>query len=128
MVWYIYVVAKSVNQNDGLASVVWLLHAGSGDASVPTGDSSDELNEPPDESNSTEPTNISNSNYWRDVRANLVRREQVRVATIHSAHTFYLGSNYLQFDMHLGHLEIYYHFQVLLIVCQENWEQCVDLS
>ncbi|KAF6984776.1 hypothetical protein CFC21_002732 [Triticum aestivum] len=49
---------------------------GSGDASVPTGDSSDGLNKPPDESKSTEPINISNSNYWRDVRANLVRREQ----------------------------------------------------
>ncbi|VAH07563.1 unnamed protein product [Triticum turgidum subsp. durum] len=55
---------------------------GSGDASVPTGDSSDGLNKPPDESKSTEPINISNSNYWRDVRANLVRREQVRVARL----------------------------------------------
>lgn len=83
MVWYFYVfVAKSVNQNGRLASFAWLLHAGSGDASVPTGDSSDGLNEPPVESKSTEPINISNSNYWRDVRANLVRREQVRVARL----------------------------------------------
>uniref|UniRef100_A0ACD5THE9 Uncharacterized protein n=1 Tax=Avena sativa TaxID=4498 RepID=A0ACD5THE9_AVESA len=50
--------------------------SGSGDASVPTGDSSDGSNEPPNESKLTEPINISNSNYWRDVRANLVRREQ----------------------------------------------------
>ena len=55
---------------------------GSGDASVPTGDGSDGLNEPPVESKSTEPINISNSNYWRDVRANLVLREQVRVACL----------------------------------------------
>ena len=79
---FLCVVAKSVYQKGGLASFAWLLHAGSGDASVPTGDSSDGLNKPPDESKSTEPINISNSNYWRDVRANLVLREQVRVACL----------------------------------------------
>ncbi|XP_062180789.1 uncharacterized protein LOC133885151 [Phragmites australis] len=50
----------------------------SGDASTPAGDGSDGLNvnRPHDEAKSSEPINISNSNYWRDVRANLVRREQ----------------------------------------------------
>ncbi|KAL5203484.1 hypothetical protein ABZP36_014436 [Zizania latifolia] len=43
-----------------------------------TGDSSDGLNQLYNDSKSNEPINISNSNYWRDVRANLVRREQVR--------------------------------------------------
>ncbi|KQK06197.1 uncharacterized protein LOC100827575 [Brachypodium distachyon] len=50
--------------------------SGSDDASVPTGDSSDGSNGPHDESKPSEPIDISNSNYWRDVRANLVRREQ----------------------------------------------------
>ncbi|EEC79246.1 hypothetical protein OsI_20004 [Oryza sativa Indica Group] len=42
------------------------------DDAASTGDSSDGLNQLHNESKS----NISNSNYWRDVRANLVRREQ----------------------------------------------------
>ncbi|XP_006654417.3 uncharacterized protein LOC102709079 isoform X2 [Oryza brachyantha] len=46
------------------------------DDAASTGDSSDGLNQMHDESKSSEPVNISNSNYWRDVRANLVRREQ----------------------------------------------------
>ena len=54
-------------------------YTGSGDAdeSAPTGDSSDGLNQPHDEAKSSGPIGIANSNYWRDVRANLVRREQV---------------------------------------------------
>ncbi|KAL5231021.1 hypothetical protein ABZP36_029797 [Zizania latifolia] len=46
------------------------------DHAASTGDSSDGLNRLHSESKSNEPTNISNSNYWRDVRANLVLREQ----------------------------------------------------
>uniref|UniRef100_A0A0E0DRI7 YqgE/AlgH family protein n=1 Tax=Oryza meridionalis TaxID=40149 RepID=A0A0E0DRI7_9ORYZ len=42
------------------------------DDAASTGDSSDGLNQLHNKSKS----NISNSNYWRDVRANLVRREQ----------------------------------------------------
>ncbi|KAG8068654.1 hypothetical protein GUJ93_ZPchr0005g15415 [Zizania palustris] len=46
------------------------------DDTYSTGDSSDGLNQLYTDSKSNEPINISNSNYWRDVRANLVRREQ----------------------------------------------------
>ncbi|KAG8085628.1 hypothetical protein GUJ93_ZPchr0010g11081 [Zizania palustris] len=46
------------------------------DDAATTGDSSDGLNQLHNESKSNEPINISNSNYWRDVRANLVLREQ----------------------------------------------------
>jgi hypothetical protein len=48
------------------------------DTSTPAGDSSGDLNQPHDETKSSGPISISNSNYWRDVRASLVRREQVR--------------------------------------------------
>ncbi|KAF0922673.1 hypothetical protein E2562_001071 [Oryza meyeriana var. granulata] len=41
-----------------------------------SGDSSDGLDQLHNESKSSDPINISNSNYWRDVRANLVRQEQ----------------------------------------------------
>uniref|UniRef100_A0A0D9WGM6 YqgE/AlgH family protein n=1 Tax=Leersia perrieri TaxID=77586 RepID=A0A0D9WGM6_9ORYZ len=46
------------------------------DDATSAGDSSDGLNQLHNESEPSEPINISNSNYWRDVRANLVRREQ----------------------------------------------------
>lgn len=46
-------------------------HAGHDDASASEG------NKPHDEPNSSGPINVSGSSYWRDVRANLVRREQV---------------------------------------------------
>jgi hypothetical protein len=48
------------------------------DASAPTGDTSDGLNQPQDEAKSSRSISISNSNYWRDVRASLVCRERVR--------------------------------------------------
>ncbi|PWZ09804.1 UPF0301 protein CT0663 [Zea mays] len=50
--------------------------AGHDDASIPTGDTSAGLNQPHDEPKTSKPINVSSSNYWRDVRANLVRREQ----------------------------------------------------
>jgi hypothetical protein len=52
-------------------------HAGHDDASASAGDASAGLNKPHDESKSSDPINVSSSSYWRDVRANLVRREQV---------------------------------------------------
>lgn len=55
----------------------WFAHAGHDDVSDSAGDTSAGLNKPHDESKSTNPVNVSSSNYWRDVRANLVRREQV---------------------------------------------------
>ncbi|XP_062231405.1 uncharacterized protein LOC133928903 [Phragmites australis] len=66
-------------EGDGEEAESMASYSGSGaaDASTPAGDSSsDGLNQPHDEAKSSEPINISNSNYWRDVRANLVRREQ----------------------------------------------------
>lgn len=50
--------------------------SGHDDASAPEGDTSAGLNKPHDEPKSSDPINVSSSSYWRDVRANLVRREQ----------------------------------------------------
>ncbi|GJM88619.1 hypothetical protein PR202_ga04699 [Eleusine coracana subsp. coracana] len=63
---------------DGEEAEIKASSSGSGDAdaSGPAGDSSDGLNQPDDEAKPSEPISISNSNYWRDVRASLVRREQ----------------------------------------------------
>ncbi|CAN6337566.1 unnamed protein product [Urochloa humidicola] len=50
--------------------------SGHNDASDSAGDTSAGLNKPLEESKSSDPINVSSSSYWRDVRANLVRREQ----------------------------------------------------
>jgi len=50
--------------------------SGHGDASASAGDASAGLNKLHDESKSSDLINVSSSSYWRDVRANLVRREQ----------------------------------------------------
>ncbi|CAL5095003.1 unnamed protein product [Urochloa decumbens] len=50
--------------------------SGHDDASDSAGDTSAGLNKPFEESKSSDPINVSSSSYWRDVRANLVRREQ----------------------------------------------------
>ncbi|CAL4908280.1 unnamed protein product [Urochloa decumbens] len=50
--------------------------SGHDDAADSTGDTSAGLNKLPEESKSSDPINVSSSSYWRDVRANLVRREQ----------------------------------------------------
>ncbi|RLN30041.1 hypothetical protein C2845_PM05G37660 [Panicum miliaceum] len=50
--------------------------SGHDDASASAGDASAGLNKPHDESKSSDPINVSSISYWRDVRANLVRREQ----------------------------------------------------
>ena len=61
----------------GSAQLMVFVHAGHDDASTPTGDTSAGLNQPHDETKTSKPINVSSSNYWRDFRANLVRREQV---------------------------------------------------
>jgi hypothetical protein len=61
----------------GSSQLMVSVHAGHDDASTPTGDTSAGLNQSHDEPKTSKPINVSSSNYWRDVRANLVRREQV---------------------------------------------------
>ncbi|GJN14445.1 hypothetical protein PR202_gb01272 [Eleusine coracana subsp. coracana] len=63
---------------DGEEAEIKASSSGSGDAdaSTPAGDSSDGLNQPDDDAKPSGLISISNSNYWRDVRASLVRREQ----------------------------------------------------
>ncbi|KAG2627425.1 hypothetical protein PVAP13_3KG125782 [Panicum virgatum] len=51
-------------------------NAGHDDVSASAGDASAGLNKPHEESKSSNLVNVSSSSYWRDVRANLVRREQ----------------------------------------------------
>ncbi|KAJ1262968.1 hypothetical protein BS78_09G148500 [Paspalum vaginatum] len=50
--------------------------SGHDDASASEGDASAGLNLPHGDSKSRDPIDVSGSSYWRDVRANLVRREQ----------------------------------------------------
>ncbi|CAN6328200.1 unnamed protein product [Urochloa humidicola] len=50
--------------------------SGHDDASDSARDISAGVNKPFEESKSSDPINVSSSSYWRDVRANLVRREQ----------------------------------------------------
>ena len=58
-------------------SIEGFANAGHDDVSASAGDASAGLNKPHEESKSSNLVNVSSSSYWRDVRANLVRREQV---------------------------------------------------
>ena len=83
MLWFTlpqnYTKEHQLGRGPGLdsAQLMVFVNAGHDDASTPTGDTSAGLNQPHDETKTNKPINVSSSNYWRDVKANLVRREQV---------------------------------------------------